>query len=101
MLFWAVGPLILKPEPGKPVTTKPRTTLFCPVMRKAPISFGKAPGLGSGRSWTIGREAFEWLDAPVFRLGALDTPAPFAKVLEALYSPKDRLVPTLRDLLSY
>ena len=50
---------------------------------------------------TVGREAFEWLDAPVFRLGALDTPVPFARALEALYSPKGRLIPALRELLAY
>jgi hypothetical protein len=37
----------------------------------------------------------------VARLGALDTPVPFAKALEALYSPKGRLLPALRELLAY
>ena len=51
---------------------------------------------------TIGRRAFEWLDAPVFRVAGLDTPVPFSKSLEdAVYSPKPRLLPALRELLRY
>ena len=30
---------------------------------------------------------FDYLDAPVIRLGALDTPVPFAPVLEQAYLP--------------
>ena len=44
--------------------------------------------------------AFATLDAPVTRLGAIDTPVPFARQLEAVHSPKDRLVPALRGLLA-
>ena len=39
-----------------------------------------------------GTEAFEWLDAPVARLGALDTPVPFSKALEEVFSPRRRLL---------
>jgi 2-oxoisovalerate dehydrogenase E1 component len=69
----------------------------CLVLHEAPLT----GGFGGEIAATVGREAFEWLDAPVARLGALDTPVPFAKALEALYSPKGRLVPALRDLLAY
>jgi 2-oxoisovalerate dehydrogenase E1 component len=69
----------------------------CFVLHEAPIT----GGFGGEIAATVGREAFEWLDAPVARLGALDTPVPFAKTLEALYSPKGRLVPALRELLAY
>lgn len=58
-------------------------------------------GFGAEIAATIARRAFEWLDAPVERLGALDTPVPFAKALEALHSPKDRIVETLERLLGY
>jgi pyruvate/2-oxoglutarate/acetoin dehydrogenase E1 component len=50
---------------------------------------------------TIGRDAFEWLDAPVSRLGALDTPAPFSRALEELFSPKARVGAALRELLAW
>jgi len=69
----------------------------CLVLHEAPLT----GGFGGEIAATVGREAFEWLDAPVARLGALDTPVPFAKALEALYSPKGRLVTALRDLLAY
>jgi 2-oxoisovalerate dehydrogenase E1 component len=58
-------------------------------------------GLGGEIAATIGEAAFEWLDAPVLRLGALDTPVPFHKALEEQFSPKRRLLPTLRRLLEY
>ena len=35
----------------------------------------------------IGEELFDYLDAPVARIGALDTPVPFAPVLEQYYMP--------------
>ena len=45
-------------------------------------------GFGGEIAAVVAREAFYWLDALVARLGALDTPVPFAKALEALHSPK-------------
>ena len=69
----------------------------CLVLHEAPL----AGGFGGEIAATVGREAFEWLDAPVVRVGALDTPVPFAKALEALHSPKGRLLPALRELLAY
>lgn len=58
-------------------------------------------GFGGEIAATIGREAFEWLDAPVTRLGALDTPVPFSKALEEHFSPRGRLEKALDDLLAY
>jgi 2-oxoisovalerate dehydrogenase E1 component len=69
----------------------------CLVLHEAPLT----GGFGGEVAATVGREAFEWLDAPVARVGALDTPVPFARKLEAVYSPKGRLIPALRELLSY
>jgi hypothetical protein len=79
---------------GRPVGGK---TGRCLVLHEAPLT----GGFGGEVAATVGREAFEWLDAPVARLGALDTPVPFAKALEASYSPKGRPLPALRDLLAY
>jgi 2-oxoisovalerate dehydrogenase E1 component len=67
------------------------------VLHEAPTT----GGFGGEVAATIAAEAFEWLDAPVARLGALDTPVPFSKALEAEFSPRGRLLPALRDLLSY
>ncbi len=67
------------------------------VLHEAPLS----GGYGGEIAATLGRECFEWLDAPVMRLGALDTPVPFAKPLEEQHSPKPRLLPALKELLAY
>jgi 2-oxoisovalerate dehydrogenase E1 component len=58
-------------------------------------------GFGGEIASAIGERAFEWLDAPVTRLGALDTPVPFSKALEEGFSPKGRLLWELRRLLAY
>ncbi|MEE8217861.1 MAG: thiamine pyrophosphate-dependent enzyme [Vicinamibacteria bacterium] len=79
------------------VVSSVRKTSRCLVLHEAPLT----GGFGGEIAAVVGREAFEWLDAPVSRLGALDTPVPFARALEALHSPKGRLLPALRDLLTY
>jgi 2-oxoisovalerate dehydrogenase E1 component len=58
-------------------------------------------GFGGEVASVIAARAFEWLDAPVARLGALDMPVPFSKALEEGFSPKSRLVPELERLLAY
>jgi len=67
------------------------------VLHEAPVT----GGFGAEVAAVLGKAAFEWLDAPAFRLGALDTPVPFAANLEAIHSPRERVVPTLRRLLAY
>ncbi len=67
------------------------------VLHEAPLT----GGFGAEVAASIGQHVFEWLDAPVTRLGALDTPVPFSKLLEETFSPKERLIPALRDLLAY
>ncbi|HEV8266972.1 MAG TPA: thiamine pyrophosphate-dependent enzyme [Thermoanaerobaculia bacterium] len=67
------------------------------VLHEAPTT----GGFGGEIASTIGQAAFEWLDAPVARLGALDTPVPFSKALEETFSPKGRLLPALRELIAY
>jgi 2-oxoisovalerate dehydrogenase E1 component len=44
---------------------------------------------------------FEYLDAPVKRIGSLETPIPFAKNLEDIYLPKSRFEMALKKLLAY
>jgi 2-oxoisovalerate dehydrogenase E1 component len=69
----------------------------CLVVHEAP----EAGGFGGEVAAVVARDAFAWLDAPVQRLGALDTPVPAAQALEAIFSPKARLLPALRGLLAY
>jgi len=44
-------------------------------------------GVGAEVASLVAEEAFEWLDAPVRRLGGLDTPVPFSPPLEDAYRP--------------
>jgi 2-oxoisovalerate dehydrogenase E1 component beta subunit len=44
-------------------------------------------GLGGEIAALIAEQAFEWLDAPVQRLGAPDVPVPFSPPLEDAYRP--------------
>jgi len=74
-----------------------RRTARALVLHEAPLT----GGFGGELAATIAREGFEWLDAPVERLGALDTPVPFSKALEEIFSPRIRLLPALRTLLAY
>jgi 2-oxoisovalerate dehydrogenase E1 component len=67
------------------------------VLHEAPTT----GGFGGEVAAVIGSEAFDALDAPVSRLGALDTPVPFSKALEEVFSPRTRLLPALRALLAY
>jgi pyruvate/2-oxoglutarate/acetoin dehydrogenase E1 component len=47
-------------------------------------------------------EAFEWLDAPIRRVTAIDTPVPYAPTLEDYYLPgEDDIVSAARWLLAY
>ncbi|NND15795.1 MAG: dehydrogenase [Eudoraea sp.] len=58
-------------------------------------------GIGSDISALIMEKGFEFLDAPVRRVGSLATPVPFAKELEAKYLPKDRFLNELDDLHAF
>jgi 2-oxoisovalerate dehydrogenase E1 component len=49
----------------------------------------------------ISEECFEFLDAPVMRLGSIDTPIPFEKGLEDNYLPIKKLEEKLKKLLDY
>jgi 2-oxoisovalerate dehydrogenase E1 component len=49
----------------------------------------------------ISENCFEYLDAPVMRLGSMETPIPFAKALEDQYLSRVKLGEKLQELLDY
>ena len=59
-------------------------------------------GFGGEVAAVIAQHAFEYLDAPVRRVAALDTPIPFAPPLEREYLPlEDDILAAARDLAAY
>lgn len=59
-------------------------------------------GIGGEISAIIAEEAFEWLDAPIVRVGAIDTPVPFAPQLEDYHLPSIReIVEVCRKVAKY
>jgi len=87
----------LIPWDREAVLASVRRTSRALVLHEAPLT----GGFGAEVAAVIGREAFEWLDAPVARLGGLDIPIPFSKALEEVFMPKARLLAALRELLAY
>ena len=58
-------------------------------------------GIASDIASMVMENCFEYLDAPVRRVGSLETPVPFAKALEENYLPKKRFEDILLELLAY
>ena len=61
----------------------------------------KFGGLGGEIAAYISESLFEHLDAPVMRIASLDTAVPFAKELENVFLPQDRLERAISDLVNY
>ena len=58
-------------------------------------------GIGGEIVALINEQCFEYLDAPVFRCGSLDTPVPFSVNLENQFLPIERFEIKLKELLKY
>lgn len=58
-------------------------------------------GIGAEIAAWIGEHCFTNLDAPVMRVGSLDTPVPLAKDLEKTFLAKNRLEETIEKLINY
>jgi len=58
-------------------------------------------GIGGEIAAVIAEECFESLDAPVKRIGSLDTPVPFVSELEQNFLPKTRFKEALVELAEY
>jgi pyruvate/2-oxoglutarate/acetoin dehydrogenase E1 component/TPP-dependent pyruvate/acetoin dehydrogenase alpha subunit len=57
-------------------------------------------GIGESLAAIIQEEAFEWLDAPIRILGALDTPVPYSPPLEEFFLPSDEEIASAVRLLA-
>jgi 2-oxoisovalerate dehydrogenase E1 component len=87
----------LQPWDRATVLDSVRRTSRALVVHEAPLT----GGFGGEIAATIGDEAFAYLDAPVRRVGGLDTPIPFAPTLESGWSPAGRVLGALQELLAF
>jgi 2-oxoisovalerate dehydrogenase E1 component len=58
-------------------------------------------GIASDISALVVENCFEYLDAPVRRVGSIESPIPFVKPLEDQYLPKARFEKELKQLIAY
>ena len=59
-------------------------------------------GIGGEIAALVAEFAFEHLDAPVKRIGAIDTPTPFAPTLEEYFLPnREKILAALKELAAY
>jgi 2-oxoisovalerate dehydrogenase E1 component len=58
-------------------------------------------GIGAEIAAWISENCFRYLDAPVMREGALDTPIPFSSQLEQNFLPAERIKAKVKELLAY
>jgi pyruvate dehydrogenase E1 component beta subunit len=86
----------VQPLDSKTVLDSVRRTNRAVVVHEA-VTFG---GIGAEISSQIQEEAFDYLDAPVLRIGAPFAPVPFSPVLEKAYIPDShRISDGVRRLL--
>jgi pyruvate/2-oxoglutarate/acetoin dehydrogenase E1 component len=88
----------LVPFDEEAVLESVRKTNRVVVVHEAPIT----GGFGGEIAARIADRAFAFLDAPVRRVGSLDRPSPYARVLESVLLPdKDKLLAAARETLAY
>ncbi len=73
----------LKPLDTEAILTSARKTGKVLIVHSA----NQLLGVGAEVAALIADQAFEWLDAPIRRLGGLDVPVPFSPTLEDAYRP--------------
>jgi len=78
----------LKPLDTEAILATVRRTSKALIVHSA----NQLAGVGAEVAAFIAQHAFEWLDAPVARLGGLDTPVPFSPPLEDAYRPNAKKI---------
>jgi 2-oxoisovalerate dehydrogenase E1 component len=87
----------LQPLDMDAIYTSVKKTGKCIILQEDTL-FG---GVASDISALIMENCFQYLDAPVRRVGSLESPIPFVKTLEDQYLPKARFEKELKDLVEY
>lgn len=83
-----IDPRTIKPLDTETILASVRKTNRAVVVHEAPV-FG---GFGGEIAATISSEAFDWLDAPVERIGAAEMPVPYNDRLEREFMPDARRI---------
>jgi 2-oxoisovalerate dehydrogenase E1 component len=97
---WSIAILDLRtllPYDKEAITTMVKQTGKVLILHEDTLTYG----IGAEIAAFISETCFEYLDAPVLRLGALDTPVPFNLQLENQFLPAVRLKEKLEWLLHY
>jgi pyruvate dehydrogenase E1 component beta subunit len=81
-----VDPRTLQPLDEKAIVGSVKKTSRCVVAHEAVARMG----FGAEVAAIVQHQAFDWLDAPVERVGARFTPIPFAPVMEEFVVPHER-----------
>jgi 2-oxoisovalerate dehydrogenase E1 component len=80
-----------------------RTALLATARRCSKVLIvhedSRTGGVGESLAAVIQEEAFEWLDAPVRIVGALDTPVPYSPPLEEFFLPSEAEIERAARLL--
>jgi 2-oxoisovalerate dehydrogenase E1 component len=87
----------LQPLDTEAILASVKKTGRCIILQEDTL-FG---GISSDISSFIMENAFQYLDAPVKRVGSLESAIPFVKQLEDQYLPKVRFEEGLKELLAY
>ncbi|MYD03416.1 MAG: alpha-ketoacid dehydrogenase subunit beta [Acidimicrobiia bacterium] len=89
-------------------TLKPldRDTIIASVQKTGRVvvvhAANRLAGIGAEIAADLSQTAFEYLDAPVYRLGGLDVPVPFSPPLEDAYRPDaDNIRAAIKDTLNF
>ncbi|HQA74034.1 MAG: dehydrogenase E1 component subunit alpha/beta [Flavobacterium sp.] len=87
----------LQPLDTEAIFASVKKTGKCIILQEDTL-FG---GISSDISALLMENCFQYLDAPVRRVGSLESPIPFVKTLEDQYLPKTRFEKELLELFNY
>jgi len=87
----------LRPLDVETITESVKKTGRALIVHEATV-FG---GAGAEIATTIQKEAFDYLDAPIERVGAVESPVPFSPVLEDAYLPnEEKIIKAVNNMLN-